>query len=163
MKDTQLRGIILQRYYDCRRQSWYLPTPSDLGVQVDEQEILRICDQLSQHGLLEWKSLKASGEIVAGMGKITAQGVSVVEGEVSTGIRVELVQNHTVNISGSSNVVVGNNNSQTINSSVIDLVNLINSMNATGEQKAEAKGLLRKFLEHPLLASIAGGAVGLLG
>lgn len=70
--------------------------------------------------------------------------------------------NQTVNISGSSYVTVGNNNQISIQHSVQELVKVIESSNATPEQKAEAKGLLRQFLEHPLLASIAGAAIGLL-
>ncbi|HEP0498184.1 TPA: hypothetical protein QIU23_001584 [Enterobacter kobei] len=45
--------------------------------------------------------------------------------------------------------------------SIETLNNLINSSQATTEQKEEAKGLLRKLAEHPLITAIAGGAIGL--
>ena len=53
MKDTQLRGLLLQLFYARRREQWFLPKPEDLGVPVSEQDILQVCDQLSQHGMLE--------------------------------------------------------------------------------------------------------------
>jgi hypothetical protein len=86
----------------------------------------------------------------------------VVEREATPDIKVEFVTNQTINISGSTNVVVGDHNTQTVTKTVHDLIAVIESANAPPEQKAEAKGLLRKFLEHPLLAAVAGGAVALL-
>lgn len=163
MKDTQLRGIILGRYYDRRREGWFLPKPEELGVEVTSQDILAVCDQLGEHNLLEWKVRKDHGVIHAGMGKITAFGIDVVEGEAVADIKVEFVQNKTINISGSNNVVVGDNNSQSISNHVSGLLSIIDSANATSDQKDEAKGALRKFLEHPLVAAVAGGAIGLLG
>ena len=97
----------------------------------------------------------------AGMGKINAFGIDVIEGDAQPDLKVEFVQNKTINISGSSNVIVGDSNVAT--QSVRDLINAIDSSSATPEQKAEAKSLLRSFLEHPLVAAVAGGAVGLLG
>ena len=91
-----------------------------------------------------------------------AFGIDVVEHGVTPDIKVEFVHNQTVNITGSSNVVVGDNNSQTVTQTVRDLVAVIESSTAPQEQKAEAKSLLRRFLEHPLLAAVSGGAVGLL-
>ena len=83
--------------------------------------------------------------------------------EAATRVQVEFVRHQTINITGSSNVVVGNNNNQTVTQTVRELLAVIESASASPEQKNEAKSLLRKFLEHPLLAAVAGGAIGLLG
>lgn len=163
MKDTQLRGILLQIFYERRREQWFLPQVEDVGFSVSEQDILQVCDQLAQHGMLEWKALKSHGIVNTGLGKINAFGIDVIERAATPDIKVEFVQNQTINISGSSNVVVGNNNSQAVTQTVRDLVSIIESSDAPAEQKNEAKGLLRKLLEHPLLAALAGGAIGLLG
>ncbi len=163
MKDTQLRGLVLQRYYENRRGGMYLPQPSDFEVPITEDDILAISDQLGQHGLIEWKSLKSYGAVNDGIGKISAFGIDVVEGEATSDIKVEFVQNNTVNVSGSTNVIVGDNNRQRVTQSVEELVQLIDNANATQEQKQEAMGLLRRFLVHPLVVAIAGGAVGLPG
>ena len=163
MKDTELRGLVLQYYYDRRRENWLLPKPSDFNTPIGQDDILHICDQLGEHHLLDWKPLKAQGRILNGTAKITAFGIDVAEGVATPDIKVEFVQNKTINITGSSNVVVGNSNVQTISNSIHDLVKIIDSANATVQERQEAKGLLRTFLEHPLLAAIAGGAIGLLG
>ncbi len=72
MKDTELRGILLQHFYERRREQWFLPKPEDLGVPVTEQDVLQVCDQLAEHGMLEWKSLKGHGIVKTGLGKINA-------------------------------------------------------------------------------------------
>ena len=162
MKDTQLRGLVLQVFYDRRRESWFLPKQSDIGVSISEQDILQICDQLAQHGMLEWRVIKGHGTIKHGMGKINAFGIDVVEREATPDIKVEFVQ-QTVNITGSTNVVVGNNSSQTISNSIRDLMAVVEAAEASPEQKQEAKGLLQTFLKHPLVVAVAGGAIGLLG
>jgi len=161
MKDSEIRGLILQWYYERRRESWSLPKPDDIGHGLTEKDILHVADQLAEHNLLEWKKLGSHGEIRAGMGKINAFGIDIVEGDAQSDLKIEFVQNKTINISGSNNVVVGDNNVAT--QSVRDLLTAIDSSSGTPEQKSEAKGLLRRFLEHPLVAAVAGGAVGLLG
>lgn len=163
MKDTQLRGIILTKYYERRRGQIFTPMPEDFDPPIAIEDILAISDQLGQHGLIEWKVLKSIGNISAGLGKISAFGIDVVEGEATPGIKVELVQNKTISVSGSSNVVVGDHNQLSVAQYISKLSQIIDKSNGTPEQKAEAKGLLRRLVEHPLVASIAGGAVGLLG
>lgn len=163
MKDTQLRGLLLQVFYDRRREKLFLPKAADLGVDVNEQDILQVCDQLHQHGMLDWISQKRHGQIAVGIGRINAFGIDVVEQEESPSIKVEFVKHQTINISGSNQVVIGDNNSQVITQQIHDLISFIDSANATNEQKLEAKGLLRRFLEHPLIVAIGGAAVtGLL-
>lgn len=160
MKDSEIRGLILRYYYDRRREGWSLPKPEDLGGSITEQDILHVADQLAEHHLLEWRKIGSHGELRAGTGKINAFGIDVVEGGTRSELKVELVQNKTININGSTNVVVGDNNS--VSQSVRDLLTAIESSSGTPEQKAEAKSLLRKFLDHPLLSAVAGGAIGLL-
>lgn len=173
MKDSELRGHILQYFYD-RRRKGILPPPkaADLGVEITEQDILRICGQLGEQNLLNWKDLKTSNyatgnsiyrEYIIRSGKINVFGVDVVEGNLTPAIKVEFVQhnNNTVTISGSTNVnnIIGSNNTLTL----AELSKAIEAANATPQEKEEAKTLLQKFLNHPLVSAIAGSAVGLLG
>ncbi len=71
------------------------------------------------------------------------------------------ISSQQINIHG-GNVQIGDHNRQEITNSIETLNNLINSSQGTPQQKEEAKGLLRKLAEHPLLTAIAGGAIGLL-
>ena len=163
MKDTQLRGVILAKYYERRRGSLFTPKPEDFDPLIPIEEILAISDQLGEHGLLEWKVLKRVGNITAGLGKITAFGIDVVEGEAQPNIKVEFVQTKNINVSGSANVVVGDNNQMSVTQNISDLARFIDNSHGSPEQKAEAKSLLKKLAEHPLVAAVAGGAIALFG
>ena len=177
MKDSELRGLILQYFYDRRRQDiLQAPKPSDLaadfGIDVDfnDQDILHVCEQLGEKGLFDWdpiNSTSGSGDyFLNGIGKINAFGIDVVEGEAAPAdIKVKFVQhnNNTVTITGSTNVnnMIGSNNTNTL--TLPELVKAIESADATPQEKEEAKSLLLKVLEHPLVSKIAGSAVDLLG
>jgi hypothetical protein len=54
---------------------------------------------------------------------------------------------------------IGNNNVQNIENIIIQLKDMIDNADAPTEQKIEAKSCLQKFLEHPLVCSVIGGAV----
>lgn len=162
MKDTQLRGVILAKYYEQRREPLFTPKPEDFDPSISIEDILAISDQLGQYDLIEWKSLKQDGGIVAGQGKINAFGIGVVEGEATPGIKVEFVQNKTVNVTGSSNVVVGDHNQLTVTQHINELTHVIDNSSGTPEEKAEAKSILRRLVECPLVAAMMGGAIGLL-
>lgn len=163
MTDIQLRGKVLQHLYEKRGDHNYQPKAERFVPPLSEPDLIRICDQLQQHALVDAKIIPMiGGHRHMAMCRISARGVDVVETGISPDLRIDLMTNQTVNITGSSNVIVGNNNQQTIQHSVQELVRVIESSNATPEQKAEAKGLLRHFLEHPLLSSVAAAAIGLL-
>ena len=146
MKDTQLRGIVLAKYYESRRGHAFTPESSDFDPPIEMETILSISDQLGEHGLIKWEAIKFLDGTATGFGKITAFGIDVVEGEATPDIKVEFVQNKTVNISGSSNVIVGDSNTLSITNHIEALSKVINDSNSTEIEKAEAKGLLRKFL-----------------
>lgn len=63
-----------------------------------------------------------------------------------------------LNINGQAQV--GNGNIQNINNVFAQLQQQIDLADAPAEQKEEAKSLLSKFLEHPLVCSVIGGVVG---
>jgi hypothetical protein len=163
MKDTELRGIVLQCYYDKRRESMFTPKVEDFQEQITLEDICAISGQLDEHGLITWKAIKSFGGVVFGLGKITALGIDVVEGVTAPDIKVEFVQNKSINITGSSNVIVGDHNKQNISHHISEIARAIDASQATHEQKAEAKSLLRKFVENPMVTAIAGGAISLLG
>src|SRR5690606_21893604 len=67
---------------------------------------------------------------------------------------------HTINIHGAQSVQVGDYNTQNIVNSFEALVKKIESADASPEEKEEAKGMLRRVLEHPLVVSVIGAAAG---
>lgn len=164
MTDTDLRGLILQELYRNRSKGPYKLLGTHFQPPIEDEEVLRICEQLKAHGYVE----AIIPRYVGGIGilvqvGITALGVDVVESGTSTNLRINLVQpQQNITVTGSTGVVIGNNNQQSIQNSVQELVRVIESSAGTPEAKAEAKSRLRQFLEHPLLAAVAGGAIGLL-
>ncbi len=68
-----------------------------------------------------------------------------------------------INVGGESNVQIGDHNTQNVRMAVQQLVSALESSGGSEREKAEAKSLLRSFLEHPLLAATVGAAGSLLG
>ena len=162
MKDTELRGIVLMKYYEKRRGSMFMPEPASFDIEISLEDILAISDQLGEHGLINWKSIIALGGVQHGMGKISALGIDVAEGEATPDIKIEFVQNKSINISDSSNVIVGDHNKQNISHHIKEIIHAIDTSHASPEDKAEAKSLLRKFVEHPLVTTVAGAVIPFL-
>jgi hypothetical protein len=73
----------------------------------------------------------------------------------------------TINITNSQGIQIGDHNVQHIASSLIGLVEKIESTNASGQEKAAAKGLLRELISNPAVAAVLGsatsGVLALLG
>jgi hypothetical protein len=63
----------------------------------------------------------------------------------------------TFNISGSTGVQIGNQNSMQISDAFKALAENIDKSDVSEEEKKEAKGLLAKAVEHPLLSALLGG------
>lgn len=67
-----------------------------------------------------------------------------------------------INISGTSSVQIGDNNTQNIINAVDNLIKEIESADASEEEKQEAKSRLKSFLEHPLVGTLLGAAASSL-
>ncbi|UPF04845.1 hypothetical protein MXB02_04185 [Pseudomonas mosselii] len=74
--------------------------------------------------------------------------------------------NH-ITINGSTGIQIGDHNVQHLQAAMKEVLAAIESAHASEKDKAEAKGLLSKFLEHPLVSAAVGAglpaALGLLG
>lgn len=160
MKDNELRAVVLQKYYDLRnlgRFQW-------CEVEFDGQfpiktfgELARICQQLADHGLVDWRpTLGAEGKPVGGIGEITAFGVDVIEGSAPAPISINLDQRH-IHIAGSSNIQIGNANVQGVAVHVEQILKAIEESHASATDKAEAKTKFSEFLKHPAVTAILGG------
>jgi hypothetical protein len=65
-----------------------------------------------------------------------------------------------ISIHNSHGIQVGDHNTQNFVTALQQIIEQIEKSGGTPEEKSEAKSRLRKFLEHPLTTSIAGGAAG---
>lgn len=68
----------------------------------------------------------------------------------------------TINIHNSTGIQVGDYNTQHIQAIFNELIQKIESSSGSASEKAEAKGRLEAFLEHPLVSAILGSATGVV-
>lgn len=110
MKDSELRGLMLQQFYDRRRDGFIgYKTGNIPAIEfppgVDEQDALRTCAQLGENGLIKWQNHVSHGIHNFGAGQITARGVSVIEDGARPPIEIRIDRSHNVqnvHIAGSS-------------------------------------------------------------
>ncbi len=155
--DNQLRGIVLKKYYERRRERRFQWNDSDFddldkNIEFDEVDLYRICDQLEEHGLINWKPIRLMGKTKGGLGEISAFGVDVVDKTENPPIAINFESVQITNVTNSSNVHIGDLEIQFNN-----IIDAINNFDAEDQQKEEAKSFLKQFLEHPIVAGIVGG------
>ena len=168
MKDTDLRGIILQQFYQRRREGSLGINVSNIsGVNLeglDASDAIRICDQLREAGLIDWKPLPSrTGDSVGGVGKINAFGVDVIEGAAPSPIPLQIDQSthvqhiHIFGHHGGVQVAGAHSHQhQTIAQELEKLVAAINGSFVPEEEKKEAKSRLAAFLESSATSAVLG-------
>jgi hypothetical protein len=91
MTDAEIRGRLLAHFHALRHNNggWIPIDPIILAPEpVTLQVIGGVCQQLADIGLIQWKPLQSSNGLVAGMAKITGQGVAAVESGHSASIDI---------------------------------------------------------------------------
>jgi hypothetical protein len=68
----------------------------------------------------------------------------------------------TINITNSQGIQIGNHNVQNIVGAMEELTKAIDSSSATPQQKTDAKGKLKAFLQHPATTAVLGAAAAKL-
>ncbi len=163
MKDGDLRGIVLEKFYEVRNQQPSFVNPlgfSELSsIESDHNRLLNVCGQLGEHGLIHWKSLNTN-TTVGGMGRISASGVDVIEGTARAPITVTL-HDHRISVTESTNVQIGDSNIQDVKLRidtpdlarlVTDLSKHLDELNLEDRQKQRAEAQIAA-----LRAELAGG------
>mgnify|MGYP007055198744 CR=1 FL=1 len=164
MKDSDLRALVLKKFYEERKKDKYFPKAEDFP-EVDIDDIYRVCSQLAEHNLL--KAWQAIGRPVSnGNGIISADGVDVIEGTKKPSIAISVTNNNQSisvgNISKASNLTIGNDNTVSIESNLKEIIEMLKSSDSSKEEKEAALTLLKGFISHPLVASMAGASLSLL-
>jgi hypothetical protein len=162
MTDNQLRGLLLEKYYQRRKERLIGLVPSDFDGKLNEHDILNIAGQLADHGLIYWRPNSGLGGIGGGMGTITAAGVDVVESKVPAPIELHLSQARNLRPSATPAVMPTVETRPTVGVAIERLAQAIDNSHASAVHKQAATLLLRAFQQHPLLCTIAQGAGGAL-
>lgn len=165
MKDSQLRGRILQELYDRRREGNLVLHGTEFGEDIEPSVAFQILDQLEQKRLIDWKPLRSamrgSRPVVLAHTQINAFGIDVVEGGREPPISITFHMNQANNFENCSNFQIGNHNTQNIEFGIKELIEILNST-IESKEKREAKSRLLSFLSHPLTSSILGASATVL-
>jgi hypothetical protein len=157
MRDTERRGIVLERFYDARhRVDWLEFDALRTHLTMDQTELANICNQLGQHGLIDWESVDTLTGNIPLRGRITASGIDVIEGTAPAPISITL-HDHSVRVTGSTNVQIGNANTQTVRLQIKKILTKIEQAEVSQPEKQEAKSLLERLSNNALLVSVLGG------
>lgn len=161
-KDSELRGMVLQKYYEHRGTLELIELKeSDFNGILSSRELWRINKQLKDHGYITW------GEPLniekPGAGLITTSGINVVEGSIQSSIPLEIKidsiqhnNNITVSQVSSDNIQIGNSNTNIHDIDIQKLINAINNSGASTYEIEEAKSIINKLLDLPLMKKIIG-------
>ncbi len=159
MKDSEVRGIILQRLYDIRHSNnGMIDIPDGLAIMNIAPMVLGNCAaQLDEQRLIKFRQYMGRG-YRAGHGSITAFGVDVVEGNVRPPIAVTI--DSSVNVSSSQGVQIGGlGNVQNVTLDVEKMINMVDSADGTVIEKEEAKSLLKKLSENKIVQGVLAAVV----
>jgi hypothetical protein len=153
MTDNELGGAVLKTFYDLRHQKPVIQLPAIAAAHPNEesQRMSNICDQLAQHDLIKWKRMEGiGGSDLGGMGSITAHGVDVIEGTQRPPTAITF-HDHSVSVRGSSHVQIGNANIQNATVDIDKLIVAVDHSHASDAEKTEAKSLLQRLAQNPLV------------
>lgn len=141
MKDTEIRWIVLQAFYEQRRSEKKHLEYTDLSLNIPATDFLRCADQLHEHGLIHWIPLQdRRGQTVGGAGHISADGVDAIEsGGQDSPIRLEVPVTQNIHISNAQGIQVGNHNTLNLISALEGLVQEIEESDASAEEKNGGK------------------------
>ena len=164
MKDSVVRGCLLQLLYE-RRSEGSIPfgqteqaVPPPVGI--NRRDWLRAVAQLSEYGLIDWNPLEdQSGMgLLSGFAKINDFGVKVLEAGVEPPIRISIDVSRRSNVRREQQapIVASTPQQQMITDALEKVIVAINQADVSGQEKNEAKSLLRKLLRSRTAASVLG-------
>ena len=129
-------------------------------VHWSEEYLLRIIKICLTRGLIERQTMASDFSYISLTEEGQSRAISVMHGKNRSYELGASMQIATLNVHGPAQV--GNGNTQNIHNVFNQLLEQIDKSEASDAEKSEAKSLLVKFLEHPLVGSVVGGLAGSL-
>jgi hypothetical protein len=154
MTDSELRGLLLEKYYQRRKERLIGLAPADFDGKLNERDIQSIAGQLADHGLIHWRPNRGHDGIGGGMGAITPAGVDVVESKVASPVDIHWSQHRGPQLPAETKPAVA--------VAIGLLLQAIERSDASAAERQAARALLHEFQQHPLLRRmLQGEAAGL--
>jgi hypothetical protein len=146
MTDSELRGLLLEKYYQRRKERLIGLAPADFDGKLNERDIQSIAGQLADHGLIHWRPNRGHDGVGGGMGAITPAGVDVVESKVAAPVDIHWSQDRGPQLPGEIKPGVA--------VAIERLLQAIEHSGASLADRQAATALLSAFQQHPLVHSL---------
>lgn len=123
VNDNELRGIVLKRFYEHRKESHIVLSEDDFENKYSYSDLKRICKQLEEYNLInKWHPTSTGRGPTIGIGQLSALGADVIEGIEAPPVSITINDNKQINISSSENIQVGNQNTLNANTHIENLL-----------------------------------------
>jgi hypothetical protein len=170
MKDSVVRGCLLQLLYERRSEG---AIPFGLAEQavsppggINRRDWLRAVAQLSQYGLIEWlpREDQTGMGLLSGFAKISDFGVKVLETGVESPIEISIGESRRTSVPQDQAAPTGASTpeQEALTEAVEKVITAINQADASEEEKAEARSLLRKLLSSKAAEKVLGAGAQFL-
>jgi hypothetical protein len=163
MKDSVVRGCLLQLLYERRREGSIPFGRLEQAVQppggISRRDWLRAVAQLSEYGLIDWAPLedKSGMGLLSGFAKINDFGVKVLETGVAPPIQISIDESRrTTARQKQAPIVASTPQQERITDALEKVIIAINKADASEQEKNETKSLLRKLLSSKAAAKVLG-------
>ena len=164
MKDSVVRGCLLQLLYERRREGSIPFGHAEQAVPppggIRHRDWLRALAQLSEYRLIDWTALEdQSGMgLLSGFAKISDLGAKVLEAGVEPPIRISIDKSRrtTVPRERQAPIAASTRQQQAITEALEKVITAINQADVSEQEKNEAKSLLRKLLGSKAAANVLG-------
>jgi hypothetical protein len=170
MKDSVVRGCLLQLLYERRREGSIpfgrleqaVPPPGG----ISRRDWLHAVAQLSEYGLIDWTPLedKSGMGLLSGFAKINDFGVKVLKAGVASPIQISIEKSRRTAVPQQEQAPVATSTpqQQMITDALEELITAINQADVSEQEKNEAKSLLRKLLSSKAAAKVLGAGAQFL-
>src|SRR5579863_572993 len=149
MTESERRGLLLEKYYQRRKERLIGLVPSDFDDKLDERDIQSTAGQLADHGLIHWRPNRGHDGIGGGMGAITPAGVAVVESKLAAPVDIHWSQDRGPNLPVQPGAGVA--------AAIERLLQAIEHSGASAADRQAAIALLQALQQHPLLRRLLQG------
>jgi hypothetical protein len=143
MTDSELRGLLLEKYYQRRKERLIGLAPSDFDGKLNARDIQSIAGQLADHGLIHWRPNRGQDGVGGGMGAITPAGVDVVESKTVAPVDILWSQDRGPQLPADTRPGVA--------VAIARLLQAIENSGASAADRQAAIALLQALQQHPLL------------
>ena len=164
MKDSVVRGCLLQLLYERRREG---SIPFGQGEQavlppggINPRDWLRALAQLSEYHVIDWIPVEdQSGMgLLSGFAKINDFGVKVLEDGVAPPIQISMDERRRTSVPRREQapIATSTQHQQMITDALEKVITAINQADVSEQEKTEAETLLRRLLGSKAAVSVLG-------